>query len=336
MPKFAFVKTAVVILNWNGKSLLETYLPSVMAHSEGAHIYVADNASTDDSVAFVKENYPQITIIQNKTNRGYAGGYNEALKQVAEPLWVLLNSDVEVTPAWLEPMQAAFNANSDLAAAQPKILDHKNPKQFEYAGAAGGFIDKYGYPYCRGRIFDSLEEDKGQYQEPLDIFWASGACLFIRKDDFIAAGGLDERFFAHMEEIDLCWRLFHMGRTVKCIPQAVVYHLGGGTLPSMHPQKTYYNFRNSLYCLAKNLKGFTAMRRIFIRMLLDGVAGLRFLLQGKFAHLSAILRAHLDFYRNYSSISKSKPAHYRDEKYYTHSSIVWKYFVAGIRSFGKL
>lgn len=336
MPKFAFVKTAVVILNWNGKSLLETYLPSVMAHSEGAHIYVADNASTDDSVAFVKDHYPQITIIQNKTNSGYAGGYNEALKQVDEPLWVLLNSDVEVTPAWLEPMQAAFNDYSDLAAAQPKILDHSQPKQFEYAGAAGGFIDKYGYPYCRGRIFDSLEEDKGQYNEPLDIFWASGACLFIRKDDFIAAGGLDERFFAHMEEIDLCWRLFHMGRTVKCIPQAVVYHLGGGTLPSMHPQKTYYNFRNSLYCLAKNLKGFTAMRRIFVRMLLDGLAGLRFLLQGKFAHLSAILRAHLDFYRNYSSISKSKPGVYKNEKYYTHSSIVWNYFVAGIRSFGKL
>ena len=333
---FANVKVAVVILNWNGRQLLETYLPSVVAHSAEAHIYVADNASTDDSVVFLKEHYPQITLIQNPTNSGYAGGYNEALKQVNEPLWVLLNSDVEVSPYWLDPMIAAFQNNDQLAAAQPKILDHRNPESFEYAGAAGGFIDKYGYPYCRGRIFDTLEKDEGQYNTAIDIFWATGACLFITKEAFETAGGFDERFFAHMEEIDLCWRLFHLGREVKCIPQSSVYHLGGGTLPSMHPTKTDYNFRNSLYCLAKNLNGFTAKKRIFVRMVLDGLAALRFLIKGQFGYVSAIFRAHMDFYRNYSDITKTKPTTYNTQNYYVINSIVWKYFVSGLRTFSKL
>lgn len=336
MPKFAAVDVAVVILNWNGRELLETYLPSVVKHSAKAHIYVADNASTDDSVAYLKANYPTVTIIQNDSNHGYAGGYNQALKQVKEPLWVLLNSDVEVTENWLEPMISAFNADEDLAAAQPKILDHKNPDSFEYAGAAGGFIDKYGYPYCRGRVFNSLEVDTGQYDEPMDIFWASGACLFVRKEEFETLGGFDTRFFAHMEEIDLCWRLFHRGRKVKCIPQSAVYHLGGGTLPNMHPQKTKLNFRNSLYCLAKNLEGFTAKKRIFFRMVLDGIAALRFLFKGQFSHVSAIFRAHMEFYRNYSEISKDRPQTYRADRYYKVRSVVWKYFVLGIRSFEKL
>lgn len=336
MSKFAPMNVAVVILNWNGRALLETYLPTVVEHSGDAHIYLADNASTDDSVAYVKANFPAVSIIQNKTNDGYAGGYNQALKQVNEPLWVLLNSDVAVTPDWITPIKAAFESDAELAVAQPKILDHNSQGSFEYAGAAGGFIDKYGYPYCRGRLFNTLERDEGQYDQAIPIFWASGACMFIRKTDYEAVGGLDPHFFAHMEEIDLCWRLFHAGRKVMCIPGSSVYHLGGGTLPNMHPQKTFYNFRNSLFCLAKNLKGFTAKQRIFVRMLLDGVAAVRFLFKGQFAHISAIFRAHIDFYRNYSKIRRSRGSAYNPEKYYSTSSIVWKYFGRGIRSFGKL
>ncbi|MEL6812617.1 MAG: glycosyltransferase family 2 protein, partial [Bacteroidota bacterium] len=246
---------AIVILNWNGRTLLEQFLPSVVRFSEGATIYVADNASSDTSVNFLRENYPGIKIIQNKTNGGYAKGYNDALRELSEDLFVLLNSDVEVSKDWLLPVLLEFNRDQELVAAQPKILDFKNKSLFEYAGAAGGYMDKLGYPYCRGRIFNTLEKDEGQYDDITPIFWASGACLFVKRSAFWEAGGFDEDFFAHQEEIDLCWRLQAKGGTIKYIGSSKVFHVGGATLTAADPKKTFFNFRNTLLTLIKNVKG---------------------------------------------------------------------------------
>jgi GT2 family glycosyltransferase len=293
-------KVAVVILNWNGVEFLEKFLPSVTQHSAIAGIVVADNNSTDDSVAFVKETYPSIRVVQLDKNYGFAGGYNKALQQIDAKYYVLLNSDVEVTANWLEPMIAMLENDDSIAACQPKLLDYNNRNLFEYAGGAGGFLDKYGYPFCRGRVFDNLEEDKGQYDEPAEIFWACGASLFIRSELYHSAGGLDEFFFAHMEEIDLCWRLKNLGHRIMACPESVVYHVGGGTLNKINPKKTFLNFRNSLLTLHKNLQPSDRFRILFIRLCLDGAAGAKLLLSGKPHHCWAVMRAHFSFYGNLS------------------------------------
>ena len=246
-------KIAIIILNWNGVKLLEQFLPSIVSFSDEAQIYVADNASTDASIQFVKDNYPTVKIIQNDGNYGFANGYNIALQQVEEEYYCLLNSDVEVTKNWLTPILSLFENESNIAIIQPKILDFKNKEYFEYAGAAGGFIDKYGYPFCRGRIFETIEKDNHQYDDEKEIFWASGACFFIRKEIYRKLNGFDGDFFAHQEEIDLCWRAFNLGFEAKYTSKSIIYHVGGATLNEGNPKKTFLNFRNSLLMLLKNL-----------------------------------------------------------------------------------
>lgn len=326
------MKLAVVILNWNGKELLEQFLPSVLAHSQEADIYVADNASTDDSVAFLQTNFPQVQIIQNTINGGYAKGYNDALKHIDADVFCLLNSDIEVTPNWLSPIISEFNSNSNTAIIQPKILDFKKKSHFEYAGAAGGFIDKYGYPYCRGRIFDTIEEDKGQYDDTTTIFWASGACLFVRKSVYESLNGFDESYFAHFEEIDLCWRAYNAGYISRYVGTSTVYHVGGATLSASNPKKTYLNFRNSLFTITKNAEGFL-FGIVLIRLLLDGIAGLKFLLSLKFSHFSAVLKAHFSFYLNLSRLLKLRRQLPKKKIYYQKPSIVWLYFIKNRRYF---
>ena len=333
-------KIAIVILNWNGKALLEKFLPSVIMYSEDAVIYVADHASTDDSIAFLKSKYPTVKIIQNEENGGYAKGYNDALKQVKEDIYCLLNSDVEVTENWLTPISALFETEIDTAIIQPKILDYKNKDYFEYAGAAGGFIDKFGYPYCRGRIFDTLEKDTGQYNDTSQIFWASGACCFIRKSIFENLNGFDESFFAHMEEIDLCWRAHNLGFITKYVGASTVYHVGGATLNSTNPKKTYLNFRNSLFTLIKNSPE-NLFVLIFTRLSLDGLAALKFLSEWKLNHLISILKAHVSFYVNFSKLFKERQLLKQNihadslAKYYQTVSIVWLYFVKNKKKFSE-
>lgn len=329
-------KIAIVILNWNGKKLLEQFLPSIIQYSENATIYVADNASTDHSISFVKEYYPEIKIIENNENGGYAKGYNDALKHVDSPIFCLLNSDVEVTENWLKPIETAFDKNSEVAIIQPKILDYKNKNYFEYAGAAGGFIDQLGYPFCRGRIFNVLEKDKGQYNDIREIFWATGACMFIKSTVFEELMGFDEDYFAHQEEVDLCWRAKNHGYKVWYIGTSKVYHLGGSTLSNMNPKKTFLNFRNSLYSITKNLPRKKAFLIIFFRLLLDGVAGVRFIFQGKANHCFAILRAHLSFYKNFSKIYKKREKTKYMPNYYATKSIVWSHFVDHVKKFNIL
>jgi hypothetical protein len=329
------MKLAIVILNWNGKALLQQFLPSVIEHSPDATVYVADNASTDDSVDFVTRNFSTVKIIQNKENGGYAKGYNDALKHIDADVFCLLNSDVEVTENWLLPIQAEFQNNPQTAIVQPKILDFKNKTHFEYAGAAGGFIDKYGYPFCRGRIFKTIEQDHGQYNDTAALFWASGACFFIRKAAFETLGGFDESFFAHMEEIDLCWRAFNSGFKAKYIGTSTVYHVGGATLQSNNPQKTYLNFRNSLYTLVKNAHGHV-FALVMIRLLLDGVAGIKFLLELKAQHTLAILRAHFSFYGQLNKLLKTRKLSVKRQKYYEKNSIVVSYYLKNRKSFNCL
>lgn len=326
------MKIAIVILNWNGKKLLKDFLPSVVAFSKEATVYVADNASTDDSVAYIQANFPSVVIIQNNVNGGYAKGYNDALPFVEEPIFCLLNSDVEVTENWLTPIKSHFQSHPETAIIQPKILDFKKKTHFEYAGASGGFIDKYGYPFCRGRIFTTLEEDKGQYNTTQDIFWASGACFFIRKEVFHELQGFDEDFFAHQEEIDVCWRAFNLGYKTVCIPKSVVYHVGGATLDSLHPRKTYLNFRNSLCMLVKNLPKGTIFPIIFTRLVLDGIAGIQFAFQLKFKHTFAILKAHFHFYARISKML-AKRGKTQQKHYFNHKSIIYSYFIKGKKVF---
>ena len=317
---------AVIILNWNGKDLLQQFLPSVIEHSNNAVIYVVDNASDDNSVPFVMEHFPLIRVIQNTENSGYAKGYNDALTHVKEPLLCLLNSDVEVTKNWLQPVLDTFNSNPKTAIIQPKVLDYKLKSHFEYAGAAGGFIDKYGYPFCRGRIFNTIEEDLGQYNDIKDIFWASGACFFIRNVVFKTLKGFDESYFAHMEEIDLCWRAFNLNYTTTYVGTSTVYHVGGATLKNTSPTKTYLNFRNSLFTLVKNTDSKVFSRTV-IRMILDGIAGLRFLLQFKPKHFFAILKAHGSFYAQLGRILKERKLLSKRSHYYNIDSIVWSHFI---------
>lgn len=329
------MNTAVVILNWNGKALLKEFLPSVIKHSKEATIYLADNASTDDSISYAKETFPEVKIIKNEVNGGYAKGYNDALAKIDADIYCLLNSDVEVTKDWLVPVLKDFKKDSNIAAIQPKILDYKKKTHFEYAGAAGGFIDKLGYPYCRGRIFDTLEKDTDQYNDTVPIFWASGACLFITKQVFEEVGKLDEDFFAHQEEIDLCWRIQNRGYTILYEGSSTVYHLGGATLNTMNPKKTFFNFRNSLYLLVKNVPGSKVWYIIFFRMLLDGIAAFRFLIQGRFSHFFAIFKAHLSFYLNFSTLIKKRKKLSKGGKYYSIFSVVWQYFILKHKHFNQ-
>lgn len=290
---------AVVILNYNTRRHLEQFLPSVVANSAGARIVVADNGSPDDSIAYLRQHYPQVELIDLKTNYGFAEGYNRALRQVKADVYVILNSDVEVTPGWMTPVLDAMRADPSMAIAQPKILAWQEKDRFEYAGAAGGWIDALGYPFCRGRIFSRREEDRGQYDDAQECFWAAGAAFFIRAELYHAFGGFDGDYFAHNEEIDLCWRLKRAGYSVWCIPQSVVYHLGGGTLEYENPRKVFLNFRNSLYSLLKNLPARTLLWLIPVRFLLDGLAGARFAAKGQFRAIWAIVRAHFSFYANF-------------------------------------
>jgi GT2 family glycosyltransferase len=319
-------KIAVVILNWNGVKLLEQFLPSVVQFSPEATVYVADNASTDDSVAFVKANFPTVQIVRNSANFGFAEGYNEALKEIDAEIYALVNSDIEVTEKWLKPIIDTFEAELNTAIIQPKLLDFKNKAYFEYAGAAGGYIDKYGYPYCRGRVFDTVEKDLGQYDNDCEIFWASGACFFIRSSVYKELNGFDAAFFAHQEEIDLCWRTLNKGYKIKYKYESIVYHVGGATLKQGNPKKTFLNFRNSLLMLSKNLPQNKLFTILFIRMILDGIAGIQFIFQGKFTHFSAILKAHYSFYTLLSA-TYNKRGDFQSKTYYSANSIVYQYYV---------
>lgn len=326
------MKVAVVILNWNGKQLLEEFLPSVIQFSPEATVYLADNASTDDSVSFVSANFPTVAIVVNATNTGYAGGYNESLHSIDADIYALVNSDIEVTENWLQPIIKTFLSEPKTAIIQPKILDFKNKEYFEYAGAAGGYIDQYGYPFCRGRIFDTLEKDNGQYDSNQEIFWASGACFCIRSSVYKELKGFDASFFAHQEEIDLCWRAVNKGYTIQYLFESKVYHVGGATLQQGNPKKTELNFRNSLLMLVKNLPKNKLYSVLFIRMILDGVAGIKFLCDGQPKHFIAVLKAHLSFYKHFSENYKKRD-NFQQSQYFFTKNIVNKYFLNKIRFF---
>ena len=334
---------SIVILNWNGKAHLEQFLPLLVKHTTlpGVEVVVADNGSVDDSLEFLKKEHPHIRTIELEKNYGFSGGYNRALEQLDTKYMLLLNSDIEVTEGWLEPLLELMEKDDTVGACTPKILDFIRRTHFEYAGAAGGFIDRYGYPFCRGRIFDHLEEDKGQYNDPTDVFWGSGACLMLRADLYRESGGLDEQFFAHMEEIDLCWRLHRMGYRIRFIPSSTVYHVGGATLQRGNPFKTFLNFRNNLLLLYKNLPARGRTRVLLSRMILDGISALRFLLQGAFRDFWAVFRAHLAYYGMKSSYSGTKNRNKYPENnvivagIYPHS-IVSDFFLKRKRKFSDL
>lgn len=328
-------KIAVVILNWNGEKLLKQFLPSVISFSSEAKIYVADNASTDNSLEVIKNQFPSVTIIQNDANYGFAKGYNVALQNIEEKYLCLLNSDVEVTQNWLTPILSLFENNPEVGIIQPKILDYKNKAYFEYAGAAGGYIDKFGYPFCRGRIFDNVEKDNGQYDDEQTIFWASGACFFIRKNIFNQLNGFDDDFFAHQEEIDLCWRAINGGYKIKYTSKSVVFHVGGATLNEGNPRKTFLNFRNSLLMLLKNLPKKELFSIIFSRLCMDGLAGIQFVFNGKFKHSFAIIKAHFSFYSLINKTLKKRTSLQLKNYYYT-KSIVYQYFVKNGKVFDKI
>ncbi len=327
---------AVVILNWNGIDLLKKFLPDVVQFSPEATIYLADNASTDRSVSYVRENFPGVKVIINAENGGYAKGYNDALSGLGEDIFLLLNSDVQVTPHWLEPILYIFKTRAEVAAVQPKILDYKNPEYFEYAGAAGGYIDRFGYPFCRGRVFDHLEKDIGQYDDETEIFWASGACLAIRRKAFYEVGALDEDYFAHQEEIDLCWRLFNFGYKIKYTSSSQVYHVGGATLNSLNPQKTFYNFRNSLYSLVKNVPETSILVVVLGRMILDGVAAFKFLFSQGPSHFTAVLRAHLSFYKQLPNLLEKRKKLPKKVGYFYKNSVICDRYLYGNKIFTKL
>ena len=318
-------KVAIVILNWNGKNWLEKFLPSVIQHSAEAEIYLIDNASTDDSVLFLQSHFPSVKIVENKKNIGFAGGYNEGLKKIDEEIYCLLNSDVEVTENWISPVLNLFESDPNIAAIQPKVLSYDRKDEFEFAAAAGGMIDNLGYPYCRGRIFEKTEKDNGQYNDETEIFWASGCAMFIRSKDFWAQNGFDERFFAHQEEIDLCWRLKNSGRKIYYTGKSTVYHVGGGTLNKQNPQKTYLNIRNNLSMLAKNLPFPKLICLIFFRLCLDGFAAVYFGYKNGPAHFWAILKAHYGFYAHLPGTFKRRGKQ-QTKDYYQSKWLIFKHF----------
>ena len=291
--------TSVVILNWNGAELLKQFLPTVLIHTEteDCEVVVADNNSSDNSVEIMRQQFPEVKLILLDKNYGFAEGYNRALQQINSTYVVLLNSDVATTPNWLNPMVEHLERHPETAAVQPKILSYADKSKFEYAGASGGFIDRYGYPFCRGRILHEVEEDKGQYDKPVQVFWASGACLVMRRADYIEAGGLDDDFFAHMEEIDLCWRLLARGKKIMCLPQSTVYHVGGASLDSENPRKVHLNFRNNLLMIYKNAPLKNLIEVLLVRLFLDAAAAAHFVVKGKFKHAQSVVNAYSDFIR---------------------------------------
>lgn len=336
-------RVAIVILNWNGKKLLSQYLPAVIQNSseEGVEIIVADNHSDDGSVTFVQQNYPWIKIIQLEENYGFAKGYNMALKEVKADYYILLNSDVEVTSGWIAPMIKLMQDDPTIAAVQPKVLSWQNKDEFEYAGAAGGFIDKLGFPFCRGRILNVMEKDEGQYDQETDIFWATGACMAVRANYFHKAGGFDSDFWAHMEEIDMCWRLKNMGYQIKYTPNSKVYHLGGGTLPYDSPTKLFLNFRNSLWLLYKNLPRHKFYKVIVVRMVLDGAAAFKLLSELNLKGFFSVFRAHYAFYRSHGQIRKKRDhlkkiatPQWHDEMLC--KSIIWEFYLKGKKTFREI
>ena len=331
-------KVAVIILNWNGEKLLREYLPSVIETTDTsiADVIVADNGSTDSSVELLRKEFPQVKLLEFSENYGFAEGYNRAIKETNYPCTVLLNSDVATTKGWINTLYDYMEANPSVGACQPKIRAYTHKSHFEYAGAAGGFIDRNGYPYCRGRIFDSVEEDNGQYDEVMPIFWATGAALMVRSELYLKVGGLDKDFFAHMEEIDLCWRILLTGSDIMAVPQSVVYHLGGGSLPASNPRKTYLNFRNNLLMLHKNLPDATRGKTLFIRRLLDTVAWAKFMATFDFKNANAILKAHNDFrsmrkaYTSYPTVDllRTRPD--------CHRNILLDYYLRGRKKWSQL
>lgn len=323
-------KTAVVILNYNGEKFLREFLPSVLAHSGDAKVVVADNASTDLSVDVLKQKFPTVERIQLTNNYGFCGGYNRALKQVEAEYYILLNSDVEVTPGWLSPLINLLDENPDIAAAQPKILAYNERNKFEYAGAAGGFIDSLGYPFCRGRVFDVTESDSGQYNDGREVFWATGACLAIRSKIYHELDGLDEDFFAHMEEIDLCWKIQRAGYKVFYCGASSVYHVGAGTLSRSNPRKTYYNFRNGLTLVYKHWSTGKLLWKFPLRIMLDYLAALQFLLSGKLGDARAVIKAHYHFIKKFAKNSAKRKTlrkyPFNEQNIYP-GSIVWDHFI---------
>lgn len=336
------MQVAIAILNWNGKNFLEKFLPDVIKHSsEFADIYVIDNGSTDDSIDFLNKNLPDVKQILLNQNFGYAKGYNEGLKKIEAEYFVLLNSDIQVTCGWIEPILSLMENDKTIAACQPKLLNYNVRNEFEYAGGAGGFIDKYGYPFCRGRIFNFYEKDCGQYNDTCEIFWASGACLFVRSSAFYHAGQLDEDFFAHMEEIDLCWRMKNLGYKIMYCSESVVYHIGGGTLSMLSPRKTQLNFRNNLILLCKNHAPEYFLLKMLFRLVLDAIAGFRFILNAQITHFIAVVFAHFSFYSTLRrTIQKRNRMKKKISVYSTSAvyrkSIVWDYFVGRKRRFSEL
>ncbi|MEI8224949.1 MAG: glycosyltransferase family 2 protein [Bacteroidota bacterium] len=336
-------KTAIVILNWNGIGYLKMFLGTVVKHSTSIEtiVCVADNGSSDGSPEWVADNFQDVKLIRFDKNHGFAGGYNLAINQLDAKYFVLLNSDIEVTEGWLQPLVSFMDSNPDVASCQPKILSYNRKDHFEYAGAAGSFIDKYGYPFCRGRIFDKVEKDTGQYDSQIDVFWSSGACMIVRGDAWRKCDGFDAGFFAHMEEIDLCWRFNKAGYRVSYIPGSVVYHVGGGSLPYDSPFKTYLNFRNSLFLLYKNLPDNKLHTIMFIRKLLDGLSAIRFLLKGNFGSFMSVWKAHIDYYKNVSDLKEKRKMVKKQEVIHSpamilNKSIVFEFYVKGNKTYNAL
>lgn len=331
--------TAVVILNYNGRNFLETFLPSLIKYGEGTNIVVADNASTDDSVDWLNQHYPDLDLVILKENYGFARGYNEALKQVSTDYYILINSDVEVTANWWQPLVTFLDDHPDYAACQPKVNAYHQKDHFEYAGAAGGFIDSLGYPYCRGRIFDVLEPDLGQYDDNKDIFWSTGACMIIRAELYHQFGGFDPDFFAHMEEVDLCWRLRNANWSIVCIPESKVYHVGGGTLDKTNPRKTYLNFRNSLAVITKNLPWHALLWKLPLRIALDLLAAVVFWKTNSFDHFKAVINAIVDYLKNFRIHLKKRKAlrQWRHIPAQTsRTAIIYDFFIRGRKKFSDL
>ena len=336
-------KIAIVILNWNGAKLLQQFLPSVIEFSKGdsTKIVVADNGSTDDSLQILQNQFPEVKILDLKQNYGFARGYNEALKQINAEYFVILNSDVEVTAGWLDEPIRLMENDSSIAAVQPKILSYNQKTHFEYAGAAGGFIDRYGYPFCRGRIFNEVEEDRGQYNDSVDIFWATGACMFVRSSQFREAGGFDADFWAHMEEIDLCWRLKNRGYRIVYTSESTVYHVGGGTLSYDNPRKLYLNFRNNLWLLYKNLPEGKLFQVLLLRMVLDGVAAVKLLAEFNLNGIKSVLKAHYHFYKSLPVLRgkrklAAKDGHYILPPEKLPRSIVFQFYIRKRKRFSEI
>lgn len=330
-------KLSVVLLNFNGKHHLEAFLPSVVRYSTPYEIVFVDNGSNDGSIGFVKETYPSITLIPFDKNLGFCGGYNKAIPLIDSEYVVLLNTDVEVTENWIDPVLAHLESDDQIKAAQPKILDYNAKDKFEYAGASGGFIDSLGYPFCRGRIFQTLEKDNGQYDNASDIFWASGSCFFIHRETYMNLGGLDEDFFAHMEEIDLCWRIWNNKGRVAVAPESKVYHVGGGTLDKSKPRKTYLNFRNGLSLLLKNEESYVLLWKLPLRIALDWVALVKFSLESGPKHGLAILRAHCHILLNFRYTLKKRKVYQKNPEIPRFKGwVIWSYFISGKKTFKQL